>query len=179
MLKINPIQNISFFQTDSRKSGTSQNDKLVIGTGGAIIATVLVIGASKVFRKNLMQVLKKQGVELKNNVAIITENSKKFTGNIKLRTGPLGFSKEIIKFEDGIMVERLCYDFRGKEKEGFFYNKDGKLRLSIVGKQGKKNTFFGYTTFDKNTVSAEGRMNGQQSIFEYGRNLLKEIEQKS
>ena len=178
MLKINPTQNISFLQTENKKNNTSKNDKIALGAGGAVIATVLAISVSKVFRKNLTQVLKKQGVELKNNIAVITENSKKFTGDIKLITGTLGLSKEIIKYEDGVMVERLCYDFMGKEKEGFFYNKNGKLRLSIMGKQGKKNTFYGYTTFDKNAVSAEGRMDGKQSIFEYGRNLLKEIEQK-
>lgn len=141
MLKINPTQNISFYANKQQKNNTSENNKIALEAGGAVVATVLAIGASKVFRKNLTQVLKKQGVELKNNIAVITENSKKFTGDVKLRTGTLGLSKEIIKYEDGVMVERLCYDFWGKEKEGFFYNKNGKLRLSIMGKQGKKIRF--------------------------------------
>lgn len=177
MLKINSTIPISF------KSANQQNSKKItdgqktgIGITVAAITAVGIYTLSNGKKSAFSKALAKQGVELKDGVALVKETGEKYTGAIKRNIRLLGLKKETVQYDNGIITEKVYHDFWGKEIAGEFY-KDGILRIKIPGilNNGKRKTFPVYTYDKTGKLTTMGDNFGSEidSVFELMRNKVK------
>lgn len=151
MLKMSSFNEVYFREqaAKSKNNNLSNQQKLGLGITTASLAGIGVCAGIKGKKASLFKALEKQGIELKNGVAILKESGEKFTGNVKRNVKSFGLRKETIHYDNGVMTERVCHNIWGKEVCGDFY-KDGVLRISIPGimSRGKRKAFPIYT-YDK------------------------------
>lgn len=141
MTSIEPI-NIDFNINNSLDKNNSNKHTLpMIGITAITIAGCTLL-CFKMSIKSLAEILKNQGAELKDGFAVISKTGEKFSGTIKRRSGTYGQKRETIKYENGLITEKIYHNIYGKELEGEFY-KSGVLRIKV--RQGKN---YSITQFD-------------------------------
>lgn len=116
------------------------------------------------------QAIKKSGIIIKDNLAIIKENGKKYTGIIQ---GFQSFNrKKTTKFVDGKLTEKIYHNFWGQELNGEFYS-NGIKRYAVSN--GNRN--FVLYSFDDtgNLVSRITCTTENKSKFDIAREALAEL----
>ncbi len=151
MLKMSSFNGVCFREqtAKSKNNNLSNQQKIGLGFVKASLAGVGVYAGIKGKKVSLFKALEKQGVELRDGIAVLKESGEKFTGSVKRNVKNFGLRQETICYDNGVMTERVCHNIWGKEVCGDFY-KDGVLRISIPGilSRGKRKAFPIYT-YDK------------------------------
>ncbi len=191
-MRINPINTTCTFRSNNTKTKSSHNptypkpkkqlttvEKAGIGIFSAILLGAAIIELKKPPRKSFEKMLKKNGLEFRENILVKKETGEKFTGELKRSTGkPDKFKhREMIetqRFENGIRTERTYTDVFNREIEGFFY-KDGELKLEVfaVIESGEKR--FGFYPYKNGQIVlfGDGYMKKDESVFEWARDYVK------
>ena len=175
MLSINPTISTNFSSQNKLKAGNKSSEKpqkllsekhkfyLTLTALAAVGAGAIRVkkGAVTPFYK----ALEKNGLELRKNVVYHIGTDKKFTGSIKRNSKSLGREKEITKYVNGVISEKLWYDAKGREFKGHFY-KNGKLfRLAHSSRCYKGVDYVGYTEYNEK-LSISGKLRPNCSMFE-------------
>ena len=178
MLRISSIDNIKF-SSQSTNSKNQDNDSLKTGFATAAAVGVTTIILTKGKSKSFDKALEKQGVMLKDGLAIVKASGEKFSGKIKRNIKPFGLKKETVQYKEGIITEKVYHDALGREVAGEFY-KDGVLRIRIPGiHYTKNNVAYPFYVYDKNnklTVVADNFGSKVDSVFEAMRNKIKKLD---
>ncbi|MBR1775825.1 hypothetical protein IJ750_01960 [bacterium] len=168
-MSIKPMS-INFKNTENIKTRTDNTQRTAeIGAAAVLAAGGAIILRGTLSVKSLATALKKQGAELKDGIAIIKATGEKFTGTIKRNIGTFGYKRETIKYENGVMTEKIYHNIFGKELEGEFY-KSGILRIKVG--QGKNYSLTLYDSDGKCKSIADCRLTGGESKFENARNMI-------
>ncbi len=177
-MTINSIQYIRSHNTQLENKSSYKDNALKIGiTATALGITTLALtkGRTKSFEK----ALEKQGVTIKDGLAVVKDSGEKFSGAIKRNIKPFGLKKETVQFDKGIMTEKVYHDVFGREVAGEFY-KDGILRVRIPGIHHTKNdVIYPFYVYDKNnkiTITADNFGSKKGSVFEAMREKIKELD---
>ena len=176
MLIINPTIAVNFQSQIKVKpavqvSNKTQNSNQAVKLGNKLACLSTVAAGTKWLKKNSFtnfnKTLEKNGLELRKNIAYIKGTDKKFTGSIKRNSKSFGREKEITSYVDGVISEKLWYDFKGRELEGNFY-KNGKLFRSVHSATCYRGCdFVGYQEYDNNwNVIKNGKLRHDASMFE-------------
>ena len=173
MLIINPTIAVNFqsqikvkpaVQVSNKTQNSNQAVKLGLTLAGLATVAAGTIWLKKNSFTNFNKTLEKNGLELRKNIAYIKGTDKKFTGSIKRNSKSFGREKEITSYVDGVISEKLWYDFRGREMEGNFY-KNGKLFRSVHSANCYRGCdFVGYTEIGEEVKY--GKLRHDASIFE-------------
>ena len=155
MIKIEPttisINLKSKAQNSSKDSNKTDNKKEKSMLTGALVclaaAGIAALSLKKVSPTTYEEALKKAGVEIKNDVAVLTKTGENFTG--KIQRFETRNRKETVNFANGIMTEKLYHNILGKELEGCFY-KDGEQVLKIWKSAGQAKNSSGFSYSGKN-----------------------------
>lgn len=141
MLIINPTIAVNFqsqikvkpaVQVSNKTQNSNQAVKLGLTLAGLATVAAGTIWLKKNSFTNFNKTLEKNGLELRKNIAYIKGTDKKFTGSIKRNSKSFGREKEITSYVDGVISEKLWYDFKGRELEGNFYKMVNYFVLFIV-----------------------------------------------
>lgn len=177
-MKIQPIarnivfaqnnQNSKDIQTDNVQNNPSEKHLIALSLGG--LATLGAVAAALKTRKtSLEEALRKNGIQLKNNIATLIENGEKYTGKIERYESRN--RKETIKFVDGKMEECLYHNILGKELDGYFY-KDGVKKLHVSSSKG---SIIGYAEYHQNGGLKRGEIICESSAFNWAREHIKKL----
>ena len=176
MLIINPTIAMNFqsqikVKPSAQVSNKTQNSNQTVKLGLTLAGLATVAAGTIWLKKNAFasfnKTLEKNGLELRKNIAYIKGTDKKFTGSIKRNSKSFGREKEITSYVDGVISEKLWYDFRGREMEGNFY-KNGKLFRSVHSANCYRGCdFVGYQEYDNNwNLIKKGKLRHDASLFE-------------
>ncbi len=175
MLHINQINNLHFC---SQSTNVNDNNKSSLKTGLAAVAAlgITTLALTKGRTKSFEKALEKQGVTIKDGLAVVKDSGEKFSGAIKRNIKPFGLKKETVQFDKGIMTEKVYHDVFGREVAGEFY-KNGKLHISvqIYGRSSQKK-FISSAFFDQNGKylhNDRGTCSTKESVFETYRKGIK------
>lgn len=173
----NPVDNcqkMDAIEGHSKKN----NDKTSVAIVGMVLVTSTVLAlVGKMTKSTYFKALKKQGVEIKDEIAYLVNSKEKFTGSIKWNSKPYGAEKNIVNFDNGVIQEQLIYGLLGKEKSGEFY-KDGKKVLQVYSAVSKANKEKGVEYCINNDATKPLLFEKTDSPFEWARNKLKDINVK-
>ena len=174
MISIQPTH-INFKQDNTQSTkDKSKYDTALVGAAATVLAGSAVLIGRKLSIKSLSKLLSSQGAELKDGVAVLSKTGEKFTGTVKRRVGSLGLKRETIKFEEGLMAEKIYHDIFGRELEGEFY-KAGILRLRVG--PGKNYSMVKFDSKGKCEAMSECKTKGGVSKFESARNILSSLKE--
>ena len=181
MIYFQPNSPITYKSNSSNNNNPAKNIKKagvsIIGLAGvaSACATAVVAGKGKAAKMSYEEALKKANVELKNGIAYIRTTGEKYTGEIK-RNITIN-KKETIRFQDGIMVERLHYNMFGREMDGEFFE-NGNLQLKVGNHTGLIWKSFPYYVYkDGNRISCGDVLSTKiSSVFEWARKSAKNVE---
>lgn len=158
-----------------KKKGDNMNNStpVVLATTGAIVLSTALFGI-KGAKKNLVNVLKKNGIELKDGIATVIASGEKYSGTIKRSVQHFGLRKEAVTYKNGIIKEKILYNLFGQEIEASFYN-NGILaeRVTFLSSLMSKHKAFSFDEFDKkgNLIKeGDGSTEEIKSFLEYLRN---------
>lgn len=151
MLQIEPTVSTNFrtntqkvlkVSEDNNVNKNKKNKSLLAGTlAGLATLGAVAIGFKKTSPTSYEEALKKAGVMIKDNIAILTETGEKFTG--KIQRFEKRNRKETVEFIDGLMTEKIYHSLLGKELNGEFY-KNGEMVLRIWKSVGQKKNSSGF-----------------------------------
>lgn len=187
MLLISPYQlTNNNYQTNFKAANTKienrkfSNNDLVKTTAivSCSLAALGVAGFAALFMKNknavmtFEQALKKQGIKIINDTAVLSESGKTFSGEVKRNIN--WNRKETVKFKDGVVAEKIYHNAFGKELDGEFY-KNGKIALKVTKHSGLFLKSFGFNTYKDGCFCEKGDVfNGKiASVFEWAREYSK------
>ena len=177
MLRIEPTTtNIKNFKSYNKRKVRAQSpngDKTMLAPTLIGLTTIAASIAflTKTSKKSYNEALKKAGVQIKDNIAILDKSGEKFTGKIQRYENRN--RKETINFVDGIITEKLYHDIFGKEIEGEFY-KDGKKVLKIWKSTGQAKGTRGYKYHEEGTkIIEDGNFIETKNGFEWARQFIK------
>lgn len=176
-MKISKIQNINFQSTlkhndksDTEKSiPKSENDKTTLTLLGLAVGGALAVLLGQKSKMSFEKALLKEGVKIKDGIAIIQETGKKYTGTIKRKVNAYGMKREIVTYKDGLITEKLYKDILGRELEGHFY-KEGKPYLTIWKDAKKGNRF--KIRYDNEMILDNNKYIEAESGFNWARTQL-------
>lgn len=194
---INEINSLCSYKSNyinfNKKQEENKKDKTkerILATTGVIAASVisgvllhrLHIASKKPPRLSFNELLDKNNLEFKNNILIVKDTDKTFTGELKRSTGEFLQNKlsekiEIQKFENGIIREKIFTNSKGEEAKGYFY-KGGKLRLevfSVIENNKKRFGFYDYGKQGNGFVLGDGLLDKNESLFEWARKYIKKL----
>ncbi len=183
MIKINPTTqiNYSFSGLSKNNTETTQADKtkdIVIALAGLAVAGTAAVLIGKKTKMTYEEALKKNGIEIKDNIAVLIKNGEKYTGSVKRNVQAYGAKKETITFVDGVMTEKVYHNFKGKELEGEFY-KDGIKRIAVSETAKVDANNYWYTRYDfddKGKLCARSTCNDLcEDKFELARKAIKKL----
>ncbi len=187
MIRINPTTqiNYSFSALSKNNAEISQDDKkkdktkkLVLAVAGLAVTGAAAILIGKKSKMTYEEALKKNGIEIKDNIAVLIKNGEKYTGSVKRNVHAYGTRKETVTFVDGVMTEKVYHSFKGKELEGEFY-KDGVKRIAVsrTAKVDSKNVWYTRYDFDdKGKLCARSTCNDLcNDKFESARDAIKKL----
>ena len=113
MLSIRPTETCFKQNTRLQKRKRQETSAMCLGITLAVGSAVLL--GRKLSVKSFEKALEKNGVEIKDGIAVLKETGEKYTGEIKRRIGKFGLKTETTKYENGIITEKICYNFFGQE----------------------------------------------------------------
>lgn len=136
---INTISQLNFAKQASAPQKLNNGSKKKTYAIISSLAGLAVMGAAAIYLKKTKvisyeEALRKAGVEIDGKIAKVKDSGEKYTGEIKRFVQRN--KKETVKFQDGIMTEKVYHNAFGKEKCGEFY-KDGAV-YKISGISGNK-----------------------------------------
>lgn len=136
MIKIEPTLPINYSFTARKNLSVKDNQKDNTQKLLSAVAGLAVLGAAAVIvgkktTSTYEEALKKNGVQIKDGVAVLISSGEKYTGSVKHNVQAYGTKKETVSFVDGVMTEKIYHNARGKELEGEFF-KSGVLRVKVT-----------------------------------------------
>ncbi len=176
-MKINKISQINF-ESSAKQKQTKCGKDLYFGAGAlssaAVIATAIVLG--KKTKGNLAEILKENGISIKDGLATVISTGERYSGKIEHNVKWFGLKKESLVYDNGELVEKLYHNKNGKELEGYFF-KNNVLRIKVnkYKAYGIK-IYFPYYVYDKNgKLESVNDCFGTEtnSVFEDMRTILK------
>lgn len=121
-------ENIPNNSNESPSEKKGEKSMLIGALVGLAAIGATAIGLKKTSPISYEEALKKAGIQIKDDIAVLIESGEKFTGKIERFENRN--KKETIEFVDGLITEKLYHNLFGKELEGIFY-KNGKEVLNI------------------------------------------------
>ncbi len=172
MLRISPINNINFSSQPTRNKDDNKNS-LKTGLAAAAAVGITTIALTRGRTKSFEKLFIENGIHFQNEVAIVKATGEKFTGTLKRNVKPFGLKKETMRFENGIITEKVCHNALGRELGGIFY-KNGKPYLSIEAISSKSKDKINTYKYAKFSEGFDISHQIQEiSGFEWARNKIK------
>lgn len=180
MISINPINPTTYTfkraqNNPSESLPEAKNKKeLYLSLAGLAAAGAAVVLAGKKSVSTFEQALKKNGVEIKDGIAVLVSNGERYTGTVKRNTKAFGIKKETVQYSNGVMTEKVYHNIKGSELEGEFY-KNGVLRVKVS--KDCQDERYARHIFDSNgeLEARESCINTFKDKFELARKAIKEL----
>lgn len=174
---INKISQINF-ESSAKQKQTKDCKSLYFGAGAlssaAVIVTSMVLG--KKTKGNLAEILKKNGISIKDGFATVISTGERYSGKIEHNVKWFGLKKECLVYDNGELVEKLYHNKNGRELEGYFF-KNNVLRIKVNQyKTNGNKKYYPYYIYDKNgKLESVNDCFGVEtkSVFEDMRTILK------
>lgn len=178
MIRINltNLNNLTFQASKQEEKTTvvnekQKNKKLFSSLTGLATLGIVALVCGKKSKMTYEQALEKNGVQIKNGIAILSKTGEKYTGSIKRNVKAYGLKKETVQFEQGIITEKVYHNNNGKELEGEFY-KNGIKRISVSN--GDLYSIVQYDANGKLEILGEAR-NTNQNKFTNARDIIRKL----